>query len=162
MMDRLIAEARRQGGWDFCPECGQPMYFELTRANNWWIWWLTETGEQHAETEGHCPHCDADVSDRLVTRGEWAGQQRRMGWATEEVMMWYWEEGTWKWRAEPSVGGVGPYFTSGKQSWKCPVCNGTGKVSIPPEVAGDQPTFTHSSGGPWECRACRGAGIVWG
>ncbi len=43
---------------------------------------------------------------------------------------------------------------------KCPVCNGTGLVSVPPGVAGDQPTFTSTSCGPWPCRVCKGAGII--
>lgn len=43
---------------------------------------------------------------------------------------------------------------------KCPVCNGSGLVSIPPYVAGDQPTFASSTVGPWPCRACLGLGYL--
>ena len=44
---------------------------------------------------------------------------------------------------------------------KCPVCNGTGLVSVPPGVAGDVETFTTASFGPWECRPCEGEGVLW-
>jgi hypothetical protein len=43
----------------------------------------------------------------------------------------------------------------------CPVCHGTGLVSIPPGVAGDLPTFTSTSIGPWPCRVCAGQGVLW-
>jgi len=43
---------------------------------------------------------------------------------------------------------------------KCPVCDGTGLVTRPPWVAGDQPTWTDSQVGPYQCRACHGAGII--
>ena len=45
--------------------------------------------------------------------------------------------------------------------YKCPVCDGTGLVSRPPNVAGDQETWTSDSTGPFECKACKGSGIVW-
>jgi hypothetical protein len=44
---------------------------------------------------------------------------------------------------------------------QCPCCKGTGLVSIPPGVAGDQETFTTSESGPWPCRVCDGKGILW-
>ena len=44
--------------------------------------------------------------------------------------------------------------------YKCPVCNGTGLVSRPPGVAGDQEAWTSTSVGPWPCRSCEN-GIVW-
>lgn len=46
---------------------------------------------------------------------------------------------------------------------KCPVCNGTGKVSIPPQVAGDRNEWAGSSDAAisFQCSACIGAGIVW-
>lgn len=53
-------------------------------------------------------------------------------------------------------------YGSGLVPHKCPVCDGTGKVSRPPWVAGDVPTWTDSGTGPYECRACLGKGIVWG
>lgn len=45
---------------------------------------------------------------------------------------------------------------------KCPVCDGTGKVNKPPWVAGDQPSWTDTSSGPYTCHCCKGCGIVWG
>ena len=42
----------------------------------------------------------------------------------------------------------------------CPVCSGTGLVSRPPYVAGDQQTWSTSSCGPWPCKACSGTGMV--
>ncbi len=44
---------------------------------------------------------------------------------------------------------------------KCPVCNGTGLVSIPPDLPGDQLTYTSASIRSYECKACTGSGIVW-
>ena len=44
---------------------------------------------------------------------------------------------------------------------RCPVCNGTGLVSVPPGIAGDVTHFTTSSTGPWPCRCCNGTGILW-
>ena len=45
--------------------------------------------------------------------------------------------------------------------FKCPVCDGTGLVSKPPWIAGDQQTWISTSTGPWPCKACGGIGIVW-
>ena len=44
---------------------------------------------------------------------------------------------------------------------KCPVCDGTGLVSRPPGIAGDQQTWNYSSAGPFPCNVCKGAGVVW-
>lgn len=44
---------------------------------------------------------------------------------------------------------------------KCPVCNGTGLVSIPPWVAGDQQFYTSTSAGPWPCKSCNGVGVIY-
>lgn len=44
---------------------------------------------------------------------------------------------------------------------KCPVCDDTGKVSRPPYVAGDQPTWEGTSIGTYPCPACHGTGIIW-
>lgn len=44
---------------------------------------------------------------------------------------------------------------------KCPVCNGTGLVSRPPWVAGDKPVWSSTSAGPWPCKACCGAGVLY-
>lgn len=45
---------------------------------------------------------------------------------------------------------------------KCPVCEGTGKVSRPPWVAGDVYEWVSSSScGPYTCSACNGTGLVW-
>ena len=43
---------------------------------------------------------------------------------------------------------------------KCPVCDGTGLVSKPPWVAGDQYTWTATSSGPWSCNRCNGSGTL--
>lgn len=43
----------------------------------------------------------------------------------------------------------------------CPVCAGSGLVSRPPWVAGDQPVFLDTSSGPWTCSVCHGGGIVY-
>jgi hypothetical protein len=46
-----------------------------------------------------------------------------------------------------------------KRPFKCPICNGTGKVSRPLDIAGDLP-WSGVESGPWPC-TCQG-GIVWG
>jgi len=43
---------------------------------------------------------------------------------------------------------------------KCPVCDGTGLVSRPPYVAGDQQRWSSTSTGPYPCRVCVGSGMV--
>ena len=43
---------------------------------------------------------------------------------------------------------------------KCPVCDGTGLVSKPPGIAGDQDTWVSSSAGPYPCCVCGGRGII--
>lgn len=48
-----------------------------------------------------------------------------------------------------------------EQPHRCPVCDGTGLVSKPPWIAGDQTTWTASGTGPYECRACGGSGVLW-
>ena len=63
-----------------------------------------------------------------------------------------------------SVGDCGGHvecFGAGMVPHKCPVCNGTGLVSTPPGVAGDQPEFSSWSPGPWTCRVCLGSGVLW-
>jgi hypothetical protein len=45
---------------------------------------------------------------------------------------------------------------------KCPVCDGTGKVSRPPWIAGDVNEYPASSScGHYPCKACQGKGIIW-
>jgi hypothetical protein len=44
---------------------------------------------------------------------------------------------------------------------KCPVCDGTGLVSKPPYIAGDVNVWSDSSTGPWPCKTCGGAGVIW-
>lgn len=41
---------------------------------------------------------------------------------------------------------------------KCPVCDGTGLVSKPPWIAGDQHEWSSTSSGPWPCNRCSGVG----
>ena len=43
---------------------------------------------------------------------------------------------------------------------KCPACNGTGVVSRPFDVAGDQMSWVAYGTGPHECSCCRGRGII--
>jgi len=46
--------------------------------------------------------------------------------------------------------------------YKCPVCNGTGKVSRPPHIPGDIDHWDDSTTGScYPCSACGGRGIVW-
>lgn len=44
---------------------------------------------------------------------------------------------------------------------KCPVCDGTGLVSRPPWIAGDQSYWIGSSSGPYTCKACGGSCVIW-
>ena len=46
--------------------------------------------------------------------------------------------------------------------WKCPVCDGAGKVSRPPYIAGDQQSWASSGIKTYPCTSCGGTGIVWG
>ncbi len=43
---------------------------------------------------------------------------------------------------------------------KCPVCDGTGLVSKPPWIAGDQTVWVSSSSGPYPCKVCSGVGMI--
>jgi hypothetical protein len=43
----------------------------------------------------------------------------------------------------------------------CPVCNGSGKVSRPPWVAGDQREWSSTTIAAYPCRACGGTGVLW-
>jgi Ribonuclease G/E len=43
---------------------------------------------------------------------------------------------------------------------KCPVCDGTGKVSRPPWIAGDVEHWSTSSSEMYECKACNGECII--
>ena len=49
-----------------------------------------------------------------------------------------------------------------KKPYKCPVCDGTGKVSRPPHIAGDISEWVDSQTGPYPCQACEGKGVIWG
>lgn len=50
--------------------------------------------------------------------------------------------------------------SNAQQPYKCPVCDGAGKVSRPPWVAGDQPTWSGDSFALYDCQACT-KGILW-
>jgi len=50
----------------------------------------------------------------------------------------------------------------GRVPYKCPVCDGVGKVSRPPWVAGDVNCWTSSGTESYECQACKGTGVIWG
>ncbi len=43
---------------------------------------------------------------------------------------------------------------------KCPVCDGQGTVLKPPWVAGDKEEWTDMNTAPYECRACKGTGVL--
>ena len=43
---------------------------------------------------------------------------------------------------------------------KCPVCDGTGLVSRPPGIAGDQEYWISSSTGTYTCKCCNGSGLI--
>ena len=49
-----------------------------------------------------------------------------------------------------------------RRPFKCPVCDGTGKVSRPPWMAGDVQGWSAADADPYECGSCAGSGIVWG
>ena len=65
----------------------------------------------------------------------------------------------------PVVGVVVPVPTSvgqsGKLPHKCPVCDGSGLVSRPPNIAGDVSGWSGSGTPTYPCRACTGSGVVW-
>jgi len=44
---------------------------------------------------------------------------------------------------------------------KCPVCDGTGLVSRPPHIPGDQVIYVTSDLRTYECPPCKGEGILW-
>lgn len=48
------------------------------------------------------------------------------------------------------------YYGQGQVPHKCPVCDGTGKVSRPPYVAGDLPMWSDTLVGPYQCSPCGG------
>jgi hypothetical protein len=49
------------------------------------------------------------------------------------------------------------------QPFKCPCCNGTGKVSRPPWIPGDQECWLSTGSGElYDCQACAGTGVLWG
>ncbi len=45
--------------------------------------------------------------------------------------------------------------------YTCPVCSGSGLVSRPPYIAGDQPTWTTKDTGTYQCKTCKGTGVLW-
>jgi len=45
--------------------------------------------------------------------------------------------------------------------FKCPCCDGMGKRSRPPYVAGDMDSWVADGAGPYPCNACNGTGLVW-
>jgi hypothetical protein len=42
----------------------------------------------------------------------------------------------------------------------CPKCDGTGLMSRPPGIAGDQPTWTSHTLGPYVCNLCDGHKVI--
>jgi len=60
--------------------------------------------------------------------------------------------------------GMGPVSTHGRAltPHKCPVCDGTGLVSRPPGVSGDQESWYGTwQAGPYPCKTCNGTGVLW-
>ena len=49
----------------------------------------------------------------------------------------------------------------GSQPYRCPVCAGTGLVSVPPGVAGDVGIWASCNTQTYTCRACYGRGVIW-
>ena len=60
-----------------------------------------------------------------------------------------------------TAGCQNPPYSRPRTPHKCPVCDGSGKVTRPPWVAGDQPIWTSSGTETYDCNACHGTGIVW-
>ena len=48
-----------------------------------------------------------------------------------------------------------------QQPFKCPCCDGTGKVSRPPHIAGDIEVWSDNQCGPYPCQPCNGSGVLW-
>jgi len=46
--------------------------------------------------------------------------------------------------------------------YKCPVCDGTGKVSRPPWVGGDINMWMSNGNDLYPCNACMSTGVIWG
>jgi len=49
---------------------------------------------------------------------------------------------------------------SDKSVHKCPVCDGSGKVSRPPWVPSDQTSWLTSHTNSYDCGSCQGRGII--
>jgi len=64
------------------------------------------------------------------------------------------------WRDDEPEHGI-EMFSARMTPHKCPVCDGTGLVSRPPWVAGDQLEWSDTSTSPHPCRACGGSGVLW-
>ena len=45
-------------------------------------------------------------------------------------------------------------------AFKCPVCDGQGKLNKPPWIAGDQHEWVSTSTQPYVCHACNGQGFI--
>lgn len=52
-------------------------------------------------------------------------------------------------------------FPTDRKPHKCPVCDGTGLVSKPVGMAGDQTTWVTDNVEPHQCHACIGSGVLW-
>jgi len=44
--------------------------------------------------------------------------------------------------------------------YRCPVCNGTGMVSFPPDIPGDL-HYTTTEIKNYSCRSCNASGVIW-
>lgn len=65
----------------------------------------------------------------------------------------------------PGINTAGKCYQCGqsqKTPYICPTCNGTGKVSRPPWLAGDVDCWSSDKAGElYECGSCEGKGILW-
>jgi len=53
-------------------------------------------------------------------------------------------------------------YMSHRTPYKCPVCDGAGKVCRPPWLGGDIEVWEDTSTGTlYTCQACSGTGVVW-
>lgn len=130
----------------------------------------TRLGHQRngfVEEHGGCPSCRSAVLS-LVEGGEQGPQVtfsavvdalESVPYLGEDVL----DKLAALWTAPSVAVEQGPVLAVSQSpvAWqKCPVCDGTGLVSRPPWVAGDQREWMSSSTGPWPCKACHGTRMV--
>jgi len=112
--------------------------------------YCTQCGGYHENTSAGCPYYQNDDKYDTVKLESTLCPMCRKFHPPHEMCNFYTSEHTYV-VSVPS-----------KQPFKCPVCNGTGLVSRPQEIAGDIDSWTSNSTNPYPCKACAGTGIVWG